>query len=104
MIADLTGLEIANASLLDEGTAAAEAMSMSYSLCKTDAKVFFVSEGCHPQTIAVVRTRAEARGIELAIGNHETFEFSEAVFGALAAISRERRHHLRLFRFCAARA
>jgi glycine dehydrogenase len=83
VVADLTGLEIANASLLDEGTAAAEAMSMSYSLCKTDAKVFFVSEGCHPQTIAVVKTRAEARGIEVAIGNHETFEFTETVFGAL---------------------
>ncbi len=83
VVADLTGLEIANASLLDEGTAAAEAMNMSHSLCKTDAKVFFVSEGCHPQTIAVVKTRAEARGIEVAIGNHETFEFSEAVFGAL---------------------
>ena len=83
VIADLTGMEIANASLLDEATAAAEAMSMSYSLCKTDAKVFFVSEGCHPQTIAVVRTRAEARGIEVAIGNHETFMFTETVFGAL---------------------
>ena len=83
VVADLTGLEIANASLLDEGTAAAEAMSMSHSLCKTDAKVFFVSEDCHPQTIAVVKTRAEARGIEVAIGNHETFDFSEAVFGAL---------------------
>jgi glycine dehydrogenase len=83
VVADLTGLEIANASLLDEGTAAAEAMNMSHNLCKTDAKVFFVSEGCHPQTIAVVKTRAEARGIEVAIGNHETFEFSEAVFGAL---------------------
>ena len=83
VIADLTGLEIANASLLDEGTAAAEAMSMGYSLCKTDANVFFVSEGCHAQTIAVVRTRADARGIELTIGNHETFEFTEAVFGAL---------------------
>lgn len=83
MIADLTGLEIANASLLDEGTAAAEAMSMSFSLCKTDANVFFVSESCHPQTIAVVKTRAGARGIELVIGDHEAFEFSKAVFGAL---------------------
>jgi glycine dehydrogenase len=83
VVADLTGLEIANSSLLDEGTAAAEAMNMSHSLCKTEAKVFFVSEGCHPQTIAVVKTRADARGIEVAIGNHETFEFSEAVFGAL---------------------
>jgi glycine dehydrogenase len=83
MIADLTGLDIANSSLLDEGTAAAEAMSMSYNLCKTDAKAFFVSESCHPQTIAVVQTRARARGIELIIGNHETFDFAQPVFGVL---------------------
>lgn len=83
MVADLTGLEIANASLLDEGTAAAEAMSMSYGLCKTDARAFFVSEDCHPQTIAVVRTRAEARGIELVAGKPESFDFSTAVFGVL---------------------
>jgi glycine dehydrogenase len=83
MIADLTGLEIANASLLDEGTAAAEAMSMSYSVCKTNAGAFFVSEACHPQTIAVVKTRAQARGIDLIIGNHETFDFAQAVFGIL---------------------
>ena len=62
MIIDLTGLEIANASLLDEGTAAAEAMSMSYGLCKTKAKHFFVSQTCHPQTIAVVQTRARPLG------------------------------------------
>jgi glycine dehydrogenase len=83
MIADLTGLEMANASLLDEGTAAAEAMSMSHSLHKTDARVFFVSEECHPQTIEVVKTRAQARGIVLEIGNHETFDFAQPVFGAL---------------------
>ena len=83
MIADLTGLGIANASLLDEGTAAAEAMSMSFNLCKTNAVSFFVSEACHPQTIEVVRTRAQARGIELIIGNHEAFNFSHPVFGAL---------------------
>ena len=88
VVADLTGLEIANASLLDEGTAAAEAMSMSYSLCKTDANVFFVSEGCHPQTIAVVKTRAEARGIEVAIGNHETFEFTKPCSAHLCNIRR----------------
>jgi glycine dehydrogenase len=83
MISDLTGLEIANSSLLDEGTAAAEAMSMSYSLCKTDAKAFFVSDACHPQTIAVVRTRAQARGFELIIENHKTFNFAQPVFGVL---------------------
>jgi glycine dehydrogenase len=83
VIADLTGLPMANASLLDEGTAAAEAMSMSYALFKGEAGTFFVSEGCHPQTIEVVRTRAHARGLELVIGNHETFDFSTPVFGAL---------------------
>lgn len=83
MVADLTGLEIANASLLDEGTAAAEAMSMSYGLSKSESRTFFVSESCHPQTIEVVRTRAQARGIELLIGNHETFDFSFPIFGAL---------------------
>jgi glycine dehydrogenase len=83
MIADLTGLEMANASLLDEGTAAAEAMSMCYNLCKTGARAFFASETCHPQTIAVIETRAQARGIDLIIGDHETFDFGQAIFGAL---------------------
>ncbi len=83
MITDLTGMEIANASLLDEGTAAAEAMHMSYGLSKTEANAFFVSEDCHPQTIAVVKTRARARGVEILLGNHETFDFSRSVFGAL---------------------
>ncbi len=83
MIIDLTGLEIANASLLDEGTAAAEAMSMSYGLCKTKAKHFFVSHSCHPQTIAVVETRARPLGIEVIVGDHRTFEFDQEIFGAL---------------------
>ncbi|NET83697.1 MAG: aminomethyl-transferring glycine dehydrogenase [Moorea sp. SIO1F2] len=83
MIIDLTGLEIANASLLDEGTAAAEAMSMSYGLCKTKAKHFFVSQTCHPQTIAVVQTRARPLGIEVIVGDHRTFEFDQDIFGAL---------------------
>ncbi len=83
MVSDLTGLEIANASLLDEGTAAAEAMSMSYGLCKTGAKAFWVSEACHPQTIDVIRTRALPLGIEVIVGDHRTFEFEILVFGAL---------------------
>jgi glycine dehydrogenase len=83
MIADLTGFEIANASLLDEGTAAAEAMIMSHSLSKTDSKAYFVSEACHPQTIEVVKTRAQARGVDLIVGNHETFDFAHSVFGVL---------------------
>ncbi len=83
MIIDLTGLEIANASLLDEGTAAAEAMTMSYGLCKTKANAFFVSQTCHPQTIAVVQTRAKPLGIEIIVGDHQTFEFEPSIFGAL---------------------
>jgi glycine dehydrogenase len=83
VIKDLTGLEIANASLLDEGTAAAEAMRMSYSLSESNATVYFVSETCHPQTIAVVQTRGQAQGIEVVVGNHETYDFSRPTFGAL---------------------
>jgi glycine dehydrogenase len=82
MVADLTGLDIANASLLDEATAAAEAMTMCHSL-RDERNVFLVSENCHPQTIAVVRTRAKALGIEIAVGGHEKFQFNEKVFGAL---------------------
>ncbi len=83
MVTDLTGLEIANASLLDEGTAAAEAMSMSYGLTKTDSKVFWISEACHPQTIDVVKTRAIALGIEIIVGDHQSFQFDRSVFGVL---------------------
>ncbi len=83
MIMDLTGLEIANASLLDEGTAAAEAMSMSYGIVKNKAKTFWVSEACHPQTIEVIQTRALPLGIEVIVGDHRTFEFDTPIFGAL---------------------
>ncbi|MDV2999883.1 MAG: Glycine dehydrogenase (decarboxylating) [Chroococcopsis gigantea SAG 12.99] len=83
LIIGLTGLEIANASLLDEGTAAAEAMAMSYGLCKTKKDAFFVSANCHPQTIEVIKTRAYPLGIELIIGDHRSFDFSTPVFGAL---------------------
>lgn len=83
MISDLTGLEIANSSLLDEGTAAAEAMSMSHGLSKTRSNAFFVSRDCYPQSIEVVRTRAIARGFELIIGDPAAFDFSRPVFGAL---------------------
>src|SRR5690554_6891600 len=84
MVIDLTGLPIANASLLDEATAAAEAMGMSYAVAGSeDRNVFFVSEACHPQTIEVVRTRAWAKGIEVVVGDHERFEFTDRVFGAL---------------------
>jgi glycine dehydrogenase len=84
MVMDLTGLEIANASLLDEATAAAEAMTMSYGLQgKTKVKTFFISEACHPQTIEVVATRAKPLGIEILLGDHETFDFGQPIFGAL---------------------
>ena len=82
MASELTGLDLANASMLDEATAAAEAMTMSLRL-RDGRNIFFVSDACHPQTIEVVRARAEALKIEIVIGNHENFSFSEKVFGAL---------------------
>lgn len=82
MVADLTALDIANASMLDEATAAAEAMTMSHRL-KDGRNVFFISETCHPQTIEVVSARAKALGIEAVVGNAEAFAFSDKVFGAL---------------------
>src|SRR5918998_2949591 len=70
MVSDLTGFEIANASLLDEGTAAAEAMAMCYAAKgKPGKETFFVASDCHPQTIDVVRTRAEARGVKVVVGD-----------------------------------
>lgn len=83
MVIDLTGLEIANASLLDEATAAAEAMHLAHGEARGDANVFFVSELCHPQTIDVIRTRAWPLGIEVVVGDHEKFELSDRVFGVV---------------------
>ncbi len=84
MVMDLTGMEIANASLLDEGTAAAEAMFMQYSTRKNDAaNIFFVSEHVLPQTIDILKTRSNPLGIELLIGNHETVALNENIFGAI---------------------
>jgi glycine dehydrogenase len=84
MVTDLTAMEIANASLLDEGTAAAEAMTMAYNLCKRKgANIFWVSQGCHPQTIEVVKTRALPLGIEVVVGDHHTVNFEHPIFGAL---------------------
>ncbi|WP_297340538.1 aminomethyl-transferring glycine dehydrogenase [Pseudophaeobacter sp.] len=82
MISDLTGLEVANASLLDEGTAAAEAMTMAQRLAKSKAKAFFVDRDCHPQTIAVVQTRAQPLDIEVIVGNPDKMQ-ADQVFGAL---------------------
>ena len=84
MVIDLTGLSIANASLLDEATAAAEAMTMSYAVKAREGKeVFFVSELCHPQTIDVVRTRASARGIDVRVGDVSSSSIGDDVFGVL---------------------
>ncbi|MDQ6887410.1 MAG: aminomethyl-transferring glycine dehydrogenase [Gemmatimonadota bacterium] len=84
MVSDLTGLDIANASLLDEGTAAAEAMVLCHAQRgKGGKEAFFVSSDCHPQTIAIVRTRARARGITVVIGDHRAVKFGAEVFGVL---------------------
>ena len=88
MVMDLTGMEIANASLLDEATSAAEAMIMMYnSRSRSDVsagkKTFFISEDCFPQTIEVVQGRAINLGIELIIGNESSYQASENCFGAL---------------------
>jgi glycine dehydrogenase len=86
MVSDLTGLEIANASLLDEATAAAEAMHLTEAVSTHQGRrVYLVDAACHPQTIAVVRTRAEVRGVEVVVGDPATFTFGAGggVIGAL---------------------
>lgn len=88
MVIELTGMEIANASLLDEGTAAAEAMALLFDVRTRDQKKnnvnkFFVSEAIFPQTLSVLQTRATPIGIEIVIGNHENFDFSSGYFGAI---------------------
>jgi glycine dehydrogenase len=84
MIRDLTALDIANASLLDEGTAAAEAMAMCFSLRKeAGTRAFFVSSDCHPQTIAVIQTRAGPLGIKVVVAKHQEWDFAKPIFGAL---------------------
>ena len=82
MVSDLTGLEVANASLLDEATACAEAMTMAQRVAKSKAQAFFVDENCHPQNIAVIQTRARPLGIEVIVGAPEDLE-PEKVFGAI---------------------
>ena len=82
MIIDLTALDIANASMLDEATAAAEAMTLCHAVVP-DRKTFFVDDNCHPQTIAVVQTRAKPLGIEIKIGDYSQFKFDSTIFGAL---------------------
>jgi glycine dehydrogenase len=86
LIIELTGMELANASLLDEGTAAAEAMTMLYGqkpASRAKAEALFVSELCLPQTIDVLKTRAEPIGIEIVVGNHENFDVNDEKFYGL---------------------
>ncbi len=82
MVCDLTGLEIANASLLDEATAAAEAMTMAQRVAKSKATAFFVDHNCHPQNIAVMQTRAAPLGIEVIVGDPAKLD-ADKVFGAI---------------------
>ena len=82
MVSDLTGLEIANASLLDEATACAEAMTMAQRVSKSKVRGFFIDENCHPQNIAVMKTRAAPLGIEIIVGNPDDMD-ADAVFGAI---------------------
>jgi glycine dehydrogenase len=77
MVQDMTGLPIANASLLDEATAAAEAMLMCFSAANRKKTVFFVDERTFPQTLALLKTRAEGFGITVVVGNYETFDFNK---------------------------
>src|SRR5260221_4779201 len=84
MVSDLTALEIANASLLDEATAAAEAMHMMASSFAAEVpRALLVSDGCHPQTIEVLRTRAAAHDIEVIVGDARAFDFRKKIFGVL---------------------
>ncbi|WP_249204458.1 aminomethyl-transferring glycine dehydrogenase [Acetobacter thailandicus] len=83
MITELTGLDIANASLLDEATAAAEAMSLAHRVARSKASAFFVDAECHPQTLTVLKTRAEPLGITIVVGNPATDLVVSDIFGAL---------------------
>lgn len=76
MVTDLTGMEISNASLLDEATAAAEAMAMCFAIGRRNRPVFFASDSCHPQTLAVLETRAESMGMELRVGAPESIDLT----------------------------
>jgi glycine dehydrogenase len=84
MIMEFTGFEIANASLLDEATAAAEAMAMAFATQGKDpSKAYFIADDCHPQTIAVVQTRARYLGVKTTVGKSSAFSFDSPIFGAL---------------------
>ena len=83
MVIDFTGMDIANASLLDEGTAAAEAMGLSYRVSKSETKKVFVSKNCHPQTIDVIKTRAEPLGLEVIVGDEDLDIKEEIICGII---------------------
>ena len=83
MVIDFTGMDIANASLLDEGTAAAEAMSLSYRISKIETKKVFVSKNCHPQTIEVIKTRAEPLGLKIIVGDEDKDIKDEIICGII---------------------
>jgi glycine dehydrogenase len=86
LVTDLTGLQIANASMLDEGTAAAEAMMLAHRVKlgeSLDVSVFFVSDKCHPQTIDIVKTRAKPLNVTVVVGDHRNYDFAGKVFGVL---------------------
>jgi glycine dehydrogenase len=84
MVCDLTGMQIANASMLDEATAAAEAMNLCLAITANEkARVFFVSERCHPQTIEVVEARAKPKGVKVVVGDHATYDFAKPTVGVL---------------------
>ncbi len=108
LICDLTGLDVANASLLDEATAAAEAMTLCLRLSKSKARAFLVDAGCHPQTIAVLRTRAEPIGVTLVVDDPEAAPDPASLFGALLqypdTLGRVRDHRALIARLRAAGA
>ncbi|NLF25490.1 MAG: aminomethyl-transferring glycine dehydrogenase [Deltaproteobacteria bacterium] len=86
LVCSLTGFPVANASLLDEASAAAEALALSLAYAQKSgrvAKVYFVSEGCYPQTVAVLQTRARALGVEVKVGSHSDYVCEQGLFGAL---------------------
>ena len=86
MVADLTGMEMSNASLLDEATAAAEAMTMASAIARGKKPRFLVASNCHPQTIAVCQSRADGLGLTVDVMPVEQFEFAKDVSGALVQV------------------
>ena len=88
----MTGLPVANASLLDEGTAAAEAMLLCFTAANRKKNIFFVDQACHPQTIACVKTRAEGFGITVIVGDYEIFDFGSNKGNVMGVLVQVRIH------------